>query len=121
MLPLALQKLGDRLLEPPMEQMVVAGMGNEGGGAATGRQASGKLEAMDAGQEKQRSHAVVEARARMAEGLERRRLGEQFVGRRRVADALERLVADRRLVRLDDRDQTTGNRATGKHGAAHVA
>ena len=116
MLLLALQKLGDRLLEPPMEQMVVAGMGNEGGNAATGRQASGKVEAMDAGQEKQRPHAVVEARARMAEGLERRRLGEQFVGRRRVADTLERLVADRRLVRLDDRDQTTGN-----HGAAHVA
>ena len=116
MLPLALQKRSDRLLKSPMEQMVVAGMGNEGGGATAGRQPSGELEAMNAGQEKKRPHAVVEARARLAEGLECRRLGEQFIGRSRGADTLERLVADRRLVRLDDRDQTTGD-----HGAAHEA
>ena len=126
MSPLAPEKLGDRLLEPPMEQVLVAGMGDEGGRAARSGQACGKVKAMDAGQEKQRPYAVVEAGARVAKGLERCGLGEQVVRRRRAADALQRPVADRRLVGLDDRDQPTGGHATGSratvdHGAAHGA
>ena len=60
---------------------------------------------MDAGEEKQRPHALIEARALPPECLQGRAFGQQCLGGRPLADAFDGAVALGRVGGGDNRDE----------------
>ncbi len=110
-LGLALAKRLDRLLEPAVQKMLVARVGNEalvwvcGGGAALPGERRRQEVAVDRRKQEQRPHPLVEAFALPTESLEPRGLGKEPVGRKPRADALDRPVPHRRVGRRDDFDE----------------
>ncbi len=91
---------GDGFFEAALEQVHVALVGNQGAGA--GGCAQRDVEAVDGIEEEERPHALVETRLLAPVLLQRRALGEEFGQRGGIAKAVERLIANLRIGRIDD-------------------
>jgi len=102
------QKLVQGLLEAALEQMLVAGEGDEraaAGGGGGGRQAFRQMEPVDRVKEEQRAHALVEVFAAPAEVVQPRALVQEVAGGQAGAGGGERLVAPGGVGRGDELDQ----------------
>ena len=103
--PLLGEKDLDRLCETAVEQMLVAGVGNQRGcRAELGRQ----KEAVDRREEEQAPHSLVEVGAGVAKRVESLALRQQFCRGEPPADRLDAGVAVLRLGGSDDRHELRG-------------
>ncbi len=98
----------NRLLEPPLEQVLVAFERNQTAGRAVclvGLDPDRQVEAMQGVEEEQRSDALVQIVAAATEGVQLSSRGQQLVQRGTAAQNVQRLVAKGRVSGGDDTDQ----------------